>query len=172
MGGVVTFTTTWQHDAVTIIRAVCLKKEFFTTDDVWEAGLAPPPEPRALGSAMTWAASEGYCVRTPIHVQTQRRARHGAPIAIWLSKLYDNLEARRAPTPLTNDEYDTLLLRQNGVCAVCKDRGRACSTRPLIVDYNPITARVRGLLCGKCDGIRASVEGTKWIERFQTYSLR
>jgi hypothetical protein len=172
MGGVVTFTTTWQHDAVVIIRAVCLKKEFFTTDDVWEAGLAPPPEPRALGAAMTWAASEGYCVRTPIHVQTQRRVRHGAPIAIWLSKLFDIPNAGRAPLPLSTEEYDRIFLRQSGVCAVCKEPGRTGVQRPLIVDYHPATGRLRGLLCGMCDGLRAAVESTKWIDNFRKYSLR
>lgn len=47
------------------------------------------------------------------------------------------------------DEYDIILNRQNGVCAVCKN---PCITgRRLAVDHNHKTNTVRGLLCSRCN---------------------
>jgi hypothetical protein len=57
-----------------------------------------------------------------------------------------NLKLRYGITP---EEYDELLVSQNGVCAIC---GEECSTgRRLSVDHDHETGRVRGLLCSKCN---------------------
>lgn len=49
---------------------------------------------------------------------------------------------------LTIEEYDRLLVSQNGVCAICR---KTDSTHRLCVDHDHITGKVRGLLCGKCN---------------------
>jgi len=50
---------------------------------------------------------------------------------------------------LTPEDYDALLEKQNGVCAICK---QVCvSGRRLAVDHDHITGKVRGLLCCKCN---------------------
>lgn len=50
---------------------------------------------------------------------------------------------------ITREEYDALLLIQNGVCAVCKQK---CTTgQALSVDHNHKTNKIRGLLCRKCN---------------------
>ena len=43
-------------------------------------------------------------------------------------------------------EHQKLLAQQNGVCAICKETGRA-----LCVDHCHRTGRVRALLCGHCN---------------------
>ena len=57
-----------------------------------------------------------------------------------LSKTYD----------ITLDEYEELLTKQGGVCAICgqesKDTGK-----PLAVDHDHTTGEVRELLCGPCN---------------------
>ncbi len=50
---------------------------------------------------------------------------------------------------LVAEEYDALLAQQGGVCAIC---GRVNPDgRPLYIDHDHATGRVRGLLCRKCN---------------------
>lgn len=50
---------------------------------------------------------------------------------------------------MTIEAYESLLARQQGVCAVCQN---PCSSgRRLAVDHDHRTGAVRGLLCGKCN---------------------
>ena len=50
---------------------------------------------------------------------------------------------------ITPEEYDTILKRQNNVCAICHniDSGG----RKLAVDHNHETGEIRGLLCSRCN---------------------
>ena len=55
---------------------------------------------------------------------------------------------------LTIQDYELLLLKQNGVCACCGqvEKGRnQYGILPLAVDHNHKTGRIRGLLCMKCN---------------------
>lgn len=49
---------------------------------------------------------------------------------------------------ITEDQYDELLVRQNGVCAICKEPP---GIRRLAVDHCHETKAVRGLLCDRCN---------------------
>ena len=53
---------------------------------------------------------------------------------------------------LTVDEYDDLLGKQGGVCAIC---GQRPNGKLLGVDHDHSTGRVRGLLCSNCNSIYA-----------------
>lgn len=53
------------------------------------------------------------------------------------------------------EQYDNMLLKQNGVCAICKQyetmknkKGTICN---LSVDHDHETGLVRGLLCRNCN---------------------
>jgi len=46
---------------------------------------------------------------------------------------------------LTQADYDLLLLKQNGKCAICSVE------KALVVDHDHQTKIVRGLLCGECN---------------------
>lgn len=47
------------------------------------------------------------------------------------------------------ETYETMLVAQGGVCAICK---KACATgRALAVDHDHVTKEVRGLLCANCN---------------------
>jgi hypothetical protein len=55
---------------------------------------------------------------------------------------------------ITVDDYDRMLVAQNGVCAVCRRHEtvrRNNTLRRLSVDHDHETGRVRGLLCSKCN---------------------
>jgi len=49
---------------------------------------------------------------------------------------------------ITVEQYDMMLLNQNGVCAIC---GRPELNRRLCIDHNHTTGEVRGLLCTSCN---------------------
>lgn len=50
---------------------------------------------------------------------------------------------------LTQDDFDRLVERQGGVCAICKE---PCPTNQrLSVDHDHETGEVRGLLCRRCN---------------------
>ena len=50
---------------------------------------------------------------------------------------------------LTEGEYDSMLVAQGGVCAMCS--GVCTSGRQLAVDHDHDSGRVRGLLCRQCN---------------------
>jgi hypothetical protein len=57
---------------------------------------------------------------------------------------------------ITAADYDSLLIAQQGVCAICRQpetRINALSglTQCLAVDHEHSSKRVRGLLCGRCN---------------------
>lgn len=55
----------------------------------------------------------------------------------------------RARYGLSIADYDALLIRQGGVCRICK---LTCSTgKRLAVDHDHVTGEVRGLLCTRCN---------------------
>lgn len=48
----------------------------------------------------------------------------------------------------TPEQYDELMVKQNGVCAIC---GKKQSDRLLAADHDHATGKLRGLLCMKCN---------------------
>ncbi len=50
---------------------------------------------------------------------------------------------------ITPIQYDAMLDKQGGVCAICGSMNG--NGRILVVDHDHITEEVRGLLCGKCN---------------------
>ena len=54
---------------------------------------------------------------------------------------------------ISQEEFMTLLAKQNGVCAICLNPQRATARNrgTLCVDHNHITGKIRGLLCDVCN---------------------
>lgn len=50
---------------------------------------------------------------------------------------------------ITAEQYDEMLRRQNGLCAICRATSR--DGRTLVVDHCHKTGEVRGLLCNPCN---------------------
>lgn len=51
---------------------------------------------------------------------------------------------------ITNDDYQKMLNKQKGKCAVCEISQKECK-RPFDVDHNHSTGKVRGLCCMRCN---------------------
>ena len=52
---------------------------------------------------------------------------------------------------ITLEDYDQILLSQNGVCAICHTTDPGGPGKRFVVDHNHDTGDVRGLLCNNCN---------------------
>lgn len=98
--------------------------------------------------------------RTKNHTVLLENARkhyteHKEEVRVRRSKRYANnpsvyREAKlKREFGITLEEYDSVLQNQGGVCAIC---GKVPSeSKPLGVDHNHETGKVRGLLCDNCN---------------------
>lgn len=79
----------------------------------------------------------------------------------------------KAAYGLTLDDFNTLLAKQGGTCALClkpeTTRNRRGGVRRLSVDHDHATGRVRGLLCFRCNVAVAQFEADGSLDRLKAY---
>ena len=75
------------------------------------------------------------------------------------------LRARLRPYRLTIDEFDALMERQDGKCAVCQ----APKGDRLVVDHDHRTGVARGLVCHRCNFALAYIEDPALVASAQAY---
>lgn len=91
-------TQEWKDHAHEVIRRTCLRLPEFTSEDVWDTGLAKPDtgsaDGDALGPAMRRARTAGFCEPTDrTTTETRRAQRHNNPKRIWRSAIYQQEES-------------------------------------------------------------------------------
>lgn len=59
---------------------------------------------------------------------------------------------------MTPEEYDALLAKQGGVCAICKQLRLNSRQKHLCVDHDHRSGKFRGLLCARCNTM------LRWVE--------
>ena len=105
-------------------------------------------EPGCTGVHSTKKPVAERCPR----VTRRRRQQYRSPEAV--ARRRDEL--LRVRYGISTAEYELLLAKQGGVCALCKrdspepTQGRG-GRRRLAVDHSSVTGRVRGLLCHPCN---------------------
>lgn len=73
---------------------------------------------------------------------------------------------------ITIEEFDQMLEKQQGVCAICSRPERGTRNKALAVDHCHETNKIRGLLCGHCnraigllgDDINLLLSAIKYLE--------
>lgn len=65
---------------------------------------------------------------------------------------------------ITSVEYDAMLAKQNGACAICHKLSENNRNGKLFVDHCHDTGRVRGLLCLNCNRAIASLTVTQLLD--------
>jgi hypothetical protein len=76
--------------------------------------------------------------------------------ACWVDSLKDRERRMLKKYNLNLNDYEKMLVAQNGVCANCKKPetlNRKGTIQPLSVDHNHQTGRVRALLCNACNSL-------------------
>lgn len=69
---------------------------------------------------------------------------------------------------ITIDEYEKILLSQNGVCAICRKNNLI--KRRFAVDHNHKTNKIRGILCYKCNvGLGSFEDDTTLLQKAILY---
>lgn len=102
------------------------------------------------------------CHGVSMRWQKMARLRQGGH---WKCKANDPVRYRNIRLKkfgITEEEYEALLKRQNGVCAICKGPPDTRWKR-LAVDHDHVTREVRGLLCMVCNTMLGRLE-RRWGE--------
>ncbi|HJU02351.1 MAG TPA: endonuclease VII domain-containing protein [Actinomycetes bacterium] len=110
--------------------------------------------------------------------RTRHGAKGGAAAAArgdWLRNMAPAAKARyirdanlKALYGISLPEYEELLQMQGGVCAICTRPPRG--KRPLDVDHDHESGKVRGLLCGNCNrAIGLLDENPRLFDRAKEY---
>lgn len=84
------------------------------------------------------------------------------------SKYRQNLLKRKYN--ITLDDYNKMLLEQDGKCWTCSIKAEEQKNKVLVVDHNHLTGEVRGLLCSNCNSaIGLLKESQEIIEKVSKY---
>jgi hypothetical protein len=81
----------------------------------------------------------------------------------WHSYRWERIKQRYG---LERHEYESLLKKQGGLCAIC---GGENNGKHLVVDHDHKTGKVRGLLCGGCNHALGFIEKRGWKEAATEY---
>lgn len=73
---------------------------------------------------------------------------------------------RAVVAAVTQDEYDAMLARQDGHCALCPSTPK---TRRLHIDHDHRTGEIRGLLCHRCNRNLPAWVDALWLARASAY---
>lgn len=97
----------------------------------------------------------------------------GVCIPCWKAKYHTPEAFRRATVKkygITLEEYDALLAKQGGVCAICKCSPDVQHHKVLAVDHCHDSKKVRGLLCDRCNlGIGGLKDNPELLQAAITY---
>jgi hypothetical protein len=123
----------------------------------WQTDPAYRERRRASGQAYREAHKEEVRQRARLKWQTDPEYREGRLAERKSRTARDNKQRRkqwlRSVYGISQEDYDVMLERQGGVCAICKKK--PAKGKPLCVDHCHVTGIVRGLLCHKCNSVLA-----------------
>lgn len=117
---------------------------------------------------------DGFCKECRRARDRLRQASRNKDIAARLAK--DPLYFRRKKLirmyGITVEDFDAMLARQGGVCAICqKPESRVLygQNAALVVDHNHQTGKMRDLLCHRCNTSLGIVEDAEFLAKALAY---
>lgn len=98
----------------------------------------------------------------------KHNAKHRSGEGKELFKAYRKKWALKTRYNLTLEQYNAMLMTQNGVCLICN--GNQSTRRALVVDHCHRSGKVRGLLCDPCNiGLANFRENKESLKNAITY---
>jgi hypothetical protein len=106
------------------------------------------------------AASQSHLpIEERLRENVRRYKKRHRERVLFNKRKYQRQYTLRTKFGMTTEEYQTLLLKQNGGCAICghvpdeptSSDVRYRKSKQLAVDHNHKTKKNRGLLCDKCN---------------------
>ena len=79
----------WLQTAKELLYQTALRRAKLTSDDLWDAGLEKPREPRAMGPVFLYGVRQKWIKRTGQFVPCRSPTRNVAPVALWESLVYE-----------------------------------------------------------------------------------
>lgn len=76
----------WKERAYEVAYQVALRQDIFSSEDLWNAGLEKPPEPRAMGPLMLKVVASGLAVFYDMK-GCSMKSRHATKVARYRSLL-------------------------------------------------------------------------------------
>ena len=64
---------------------------------------------------------------------------------------YSRKGALRRSYKMTEEDYENMSKKQDGLCAICSKPNTSKRNAYLQIDHNHVTGMIRGLLCDKCN---------------------
>lgn len=102
-------------------------------------------------------------------VSRKQLANLAAKRAAQSKERWSNRYVRNPAYKLSQDKLDAMLERQSGRCAICKESETDLG-RPLFVDHDHATGKVRGLLCIRCNsGLGCFLDSQKLLSAAKSY---
>jgi CRISPR/Cas system-associated protein Cas10 (large subunit of type III CRISPR-Cas system) len=142
------------------------------------------------GLAFTCKACVAVYGQERTRKETEERRAQAVPgsatYARWLAREHPEIYAqklrqdRRRKTlkryGISLEHYDQLFEKQGGLCAICENPERRVSrsgeVKPLVVDHDHETGRVRGLLCHDCNIALGLIEDNPEIAKAMVRYLK
>jgi hypothetical protein len=123
----------------------------------WKCSRKSPDAPKKRGSAHPLTnVDEATCVAVckicgPVEIYPNNT---NTRYPSWICKNLVLARTRKKKYGITDAEYQNLLSKQHGICAICKKSQapvRSWNGQNLAVDHCHNTGKIRGLLCNRCN---------------------
>lgn len=100
--------------------------------------------------------------------RAENRAKYNETQRIYHAENYQRLRIQRYD--LTPEQHAKMLSDQKGVCAICGELPKG--KRPLAIDHNHDTGKVRGLLCYGCNRALHILDNQELLNKAMEYLKR
>lgn len=116
----------------------------------------------------------GFSKSSKYHLKTICRKCTTKDHAIWMRKTTSKPKSReyrlKRVYGITQVDFETMLIRQNKLCANCAEVLENKSMgKSICIDHNHTTGRVRGILCHKCNSMSGAIERPGFLKEVMQY---